>query len=237
MRRHRLRELWNAGEPSLGTYLHISWPSIIELVGHSGMFDYVEFVAEYAPYDLYALENMGRAVDLFDYLSAMMKIEQQPRTYLAVLTPSGVRPRVAAWGVRQQDAAFLWECGSRTPLSKRGQVPALPQSAWAWGLSGSWGGGRRARPGEEAPGTLTKNLPWSAPSPARRGRESANAAGQPLDGYRLEDCQEFYGDQIAHPVQWKGGSDLGSLAGQPIRLRCAMRDADLYSFRFAPGEE
>jgi hypothetical protein len=67
--------------------------------------------------------------------------------------------------------------------------------------------------------------------------EIQNAEGQSLDGYRLEDCQEFYGDQIAHVVQWKGGSDLGSLAGQPIRLRCAMRDADLYSFRFAPGEE
>lgn len=48
------------------------------------MFDYVEFVAEYAPYDLYALENLGRAVDLFPHLSAMMKIEQEPRTYLAI---------------------------------------------------------------------------------------------------------------------------------------------------------
>lgn len=84
MRRNRLRELLKAGDPSLGTHLQISWPSIIELVGHSGMFDYVEFVGEYAPYDLYALENMGRAVDLFDHMTAMMKIEQQPRTYLAV---------------------------------------------------------------------------------------------------------------------------------------------------------
>ena len=84
MRRNRLRELLDADQPSLGTHLHSSWPSIIELVGHSGMFDYVEFVAEYAPYDLYALENLGRAVDLFDHMSAMMKIEQEPRTYLTV---------------------------------------------------------------------------------------------------------------------------------------------------------
>jgi 4-hydroxy-2-oxoheptanedioate aldolase len=48
------------------------------------MFDYVEFVAEYAPYDLFALENLGRAVDLFDHMSSMMKIEQEPRTYLTV---------------------------------------------------------------------------------------------------------------------------------------------------------
>jgi 4-hydroxy-2-oxoheptanedioate aldolase len=48
------------------------------------MFDYIEFVGEYAPYDLYALENFGRAVNLFDHMSAMMKIEQQPRTYLGI---------------------------------------------------------------------------------------------------------------------------------------------------------
>jgi 4-hydroxy-2-oxoheptanedioate aldolase len=84
MRRNRLRELLNADQPSLGTHIHSSWPTIIELVGHSGMFDYVEFVGEYAPYDLYALENLGRAVDLFDHMTAMMKIEQEPRTYLTI---------------------------------------------------------------------------------------------------------------------------------------------------------
>jgi 2-keto-3-deoxy-L-rhamnonate aldolase RhmA len=84
MRRNRLRELLKADKPSIGTHVHSSWPTIVELVGHSKMFDYVEFVAEYAPYDLYALENLGRAVDLFPHLSAMMKVEQEPRTYLAI---------------------------------------------------------------------------------------------------------------------------------------------------------
>src|SRR5437899_1754701 len=84
MRKNRLRELLNSGQPTLGTHIHSSWPTIVELVGHSGMFDYVEFVGEYAPYDLYALENLGRAVDLFDHMSAMMKIEQEPRTFLAI---------------------------------------------------------------------------------------------------------------------------------------------------------
>lgn len=84
MRENRLRKLLDADQPSLGTHIHSSWPSITELVGHTQKFDYVEFVAEYAPYDLYALENLGRAVDLFSHMSAMMKIEQEPRTYLAV---------------------------------------------------------------------------------------------------------------------------------------------------------
>ncbi len=84
MRRNRLRELLDADQPSVGTHLVGSWPSLVELVGHSGMFDYVEFVAEYGPYDLYTLEHLGRAVELFDHMSAMMKIEQEPRTHLAV---------------------------------------------------------------------------------------------------------------------------------------------------------
>ena len=84
MRRNRLRELLNAGQPTLGTHLHISWPSVTELVGYAGNFDYVEFVAEYAPYDLYALENLGRAISIFDHLTGMMKIEQEPRNYLTI---------------------------------------------------------------------------------------------------------------------------------------------------------
>jgi 4-hydroxy-2-oxoheptanedioate aldolase len=84
MRPNRLRELLRAGQPSLGTHLHLSYPGVVELAGHSGMFDYVEFAGEYAPYDLYALENFARAVDLFPHMSSMMKVEQEPRSYLAI---------------------------------------------------------------------------------------------------------------------------------------------------------
>ena len=94
MRKNRLRELLDADQPSLGTHIHSSWPSITELVGHSGMFDYVEFVAEYAPYDLYALENLGRAVDLFDHMSAMMKIELKTQMMKIELKPQIMQNRV-----------------------------------------------------------------------------------------------------------------------------------------------
>ena len=83
MRKNRLRELLDSGRPSLGTHLSIPWPAITELVGHARAFDYVEFVAEYTPYDLFALENLGRAIDLFDHMTGMMKIEQHSRSYLA----------------------------------------------------------------------------------------------------------------------------------------------------------
>jgi len=82
-KRNVLRELLQAGKPTLGIHVHVTWPGIIEVIGHSGAIDYVEFVGEYAPYDLYSLENFGRAVDLFDHMSSMMKIDQEPRIYLA----------------------------------------------------------------------------------------------------------------------------------------------------------
>ena len=82
MRRNRLREKLETGEPTLGTRIHSTWPSVIEIVGHTGVFDYVEFVAEYAPYDLYDLDNMCRAVELLD-MSAMIKIDQEPRRFVA----------------------------------------------------------------------------------------------------------------------------------------------------------
>ncbi len=84
MRHNRLRELLDADQPTLGTRILSSWPTIIELVGHSGMFDYLEFSGEYAPYDHAILENMGRAIELFDHLGGMIKIEQESRVHTAV---------------------------------------------------------------------------------------------------------------------------------------------------------
>ncbi|UCE55002.1 MAG: hypothetical protein JSV31_06065 [Desulfobacterales bacterium] len=82
MRPNKLRELLNAGKPSIGTRVHSSWPSVVETIGHTGMFDYVEFLAEYAPFDLYSLDNFCRAAELFG-MSAIIKVDQEPRTFLA----------------------------------------------------------------------------------------------------------------------------------------------------------
>lgn len=62
--------------------------------------------------------------------------------------------------------------------------------------------------------------------------EIQDEAGKPLPGYGLEDCNEIIGDEIAHTVTWKGGSDLSSLKGGSVRLRFVMKDADLYAMKF-----
>lgn len=84
MRENRLRTLLNEGKPTFGTRVQSSLPMVTELVGRSGQFDYVEFLAEYAPYDLYDLDNMGRAIELFPDFCGMIKIEQSAQWHLGV---------------------------------------------------------------------------------------------------------------------------------------------------------
>jgi len=62
--------------------------------------------------------------------------------------------------------------------------------------------------------------------------EIQKADGEPIAGFALDDCPEFIGDEIEHIVQWKNGGDIGHLAGQPVRLRIKMKDANLYAFKF-----
>jgi 2-keto-3-deoxy-L-rhamnonate aldolase RhmA len=82
MRRNRLRDLLRAGSPSIGTHLQSTWPTMVEVVGHTSRFDYIEFSAEYAPFDLYTLEDFCRAAELHG-MGTMIKLDQEPRKFLA----------------------------------------------------------------------------------------------------------------------------------------------------------
>jgi hypothetical protein len=48
----------------------------------------------------------------------------------------------------------------------------------------------------------------------------------------LAACDELRGDAIEQVVAWKSDADLGAMAGKPVRLRFALNNADLFSFRF-----
>ncbi len=77
-----LRQKLQAGEPTLSTHIHSVWPSEIEALGHTGLYDYVEFVAEYGPSDLHDLDNMCRAAELHN-LGSMIKIDQSLMPFFA----------------------------------------------------------------------------------------------------------------------------------------------------------
>jgi 2-keto-3-deoxy-L-rhamnonate aldolase RhmA len=82
MKPNKLRQLLKNGQPSVSTHIHTVWPSVVEAIGHTGLYDYVEFVGEYAPYDLHDLDNLCRAAELYD-LGMMIKVDQEPRGFLA----------------------------------------------------------------------------------------------------------------------------------------------------------
>ena len=63
--------------------------------------------------------------------------------------------------------------------------------------------------------------------------ELQDAAGRPLEGFSQADADEVFGDQIEGVVTWEGNRDVSSLAGQPVRIRFLLKDADLYAIRFA----
>jgi hypothetical protein len=98
-------------------------------------------------------------------------------------------------------------------------------------VSAPWNGGAMAtKPLIFAGDALEMNYRTSAAGGIRV--EIQSPGGAPLPGFAAADCIEIIGDEIARTVRWKGGSNVGSLAGQPVRLRFVMKDSDLYSIRF-----
>ncbi|MBA7472327.1 4-hydroxy-2-oxo-heptane-1,7-dioate aldolase [subsurface metagenome] len=82
MKNNRLRELLNEGKPTLGIHMVTTSPQIVEIIGHSGAFDYIELCGEYASWGLTDLDNFARAVELSPHMSSMMKVEQEPRIFI-----------------------------------------------------------------------------------------------------------------------------------------------------------
>lgn len=83
MRRNLLREKLDAGKPTVGTHILSAWPTLVELIGHSKQYDYVEFTAEYAPFTMHDLDNLGRSFELMN-MAGMIKIEQTQYTHQAM---------------------------------------------------------------------------------------------------------------------------------------------------------
>lgn len=81
MKENKLRKILNEGKPSVSTRLWSPWAFYTEALADTRKFDYMEFVAEYAPFDQYDLENLCRAAELHD-MSSMIKVDYQNRFYV-----------------------------------------------------------------------------------------------------------------------------------------------------------
>lgn len=82
MHTNLFRKILEENKPSMGTRILSTWPLIVEAVGASAQFDYIEFVAEYAPFTDADLENIVRSAELHK-MSSMIKVDFQNRFYVA----------------------------------------------------------------------------------------------------------------------------------------------------------
>ncbi len=84
-------------------------------------------------------------------------------------------------------------------------------------------------------GTLELNCCTAANGSIRVEIQDAN--GKPLPKFRLSDGQPITGDHVTCVAGWKDGTNVGALAGRPVRLRFVVNDADLFSMKFNPGND
>jgi hypothetical protein len=92
------------------------------------------------------------------------------------------------------------------------------------------GGELLSRPLRFAGKRLSLNFATSAAGGVRV--EIQDAQGRALRGFTLADSVEAIGNEIDRVVRWKKGDDLASLAGQTVRLRLVMKDADVFALQF-----
>ena len=82
MRRNILRELLDSGKPTISTRMVTTSPQVVEIIGHSKAFDFIELLGEYASWTVADLDNFSRTVELFPHMSSMMKVEKEnPNRY------------------------------------------------------------------------------------------------------------------------------------------------------------
>ena len=82
MRPNSLRQKLDADEITVCTRIFNPEPMSVEVLGQTGQYDYVEFVAEYGSFHLHDLDNVCRAAELYG-LGSMIKIDQSHQAFLA----------------------------------------------------------------------------------------------------------------------------------------------------------
>lgn len=77
-----LKERFANNTTTLGTHVYLPDPAVVEAIGHTGMFDYVEFLAEYNAFTLHDLDTFARAAELMN-LGSLIKLDWELNRYFA----------------------------------------------------------------------------------------------------------------------------------------------------------
>ena len=193
MKPNRLRQKLDAGETTVSTNIYTSSPDVVEMLGHAGTFDYVEFEAEYVPYDLHWMDHFARVTELFPHLSAMIKIDQEPRTFMAA----------RAIGAGIQNVLFA---DVRTPEEARQCVAAMkPETPGSVGHQG-YGDRRVSRYFLDGPDAYVKILENSVVALMIEKKSAVDNLEAILDVEGIDMVQFGAADfslNIGKPGQWE----------------------------------
>jgi hypothetical protein len=141
------------------------------------------------------------------------------------------RSNMTAWGIIETSPAewsmyvsehYRWD-------DNRLRRYSIRRDGFASAHAGADGGEWTTRPLTFDGKNLLLNYSTSAAGSMRV--EAMDQAGGALEGYRLEDSVELYGDELEAAARWKHNADLSALAGRTVRFRFVMRDADLFALR------
>ncbi|MFH0794417.1 MAG: hypothetical protein V2A74_10340 [bacterium] len=162
------------------------------------------------------------------------------RRFMEAFIPPGLRStnwgsphgnNMPAWGIlptSENEISIYWQVNcEEIPEQQRGTI----RTDGFVSVNAPYAGGEFVtRPLAFEGKNLILNYSTSAVGNVRV--EIQDEKGKSLEGFAIGDCDEIYGDEIARVVSWNGKSDVSTLAGKTVRLRFAMKDADLYSMRF-----
>jgi 2-keto-3-deoxy-L-rhamnonate aldolase RhmA len=145
MRPNKIRSLLDSGSPTVGTHLFLSDPAVVETVGHSGRFDYVEFLAEYTQYSFPRLDDFCRAAELHN-LGSMIKVDLASHRLVAQRAVGAGFESVLFADPRTADQV------DHCVRSVRADVPGKQRGAYGAALR------RNCPPGYGTPATLADDL-------------------------------------------------------------------------------
>ncbi|MGB3413705.1 MAG: hypothetical protein WBA28_03210, partial [Microbacteriaceae bacterium] len=81
-KKNLMKQAFQSGKPTLGTHIFLPEPAIVEVIGNTGAYDYVEFLAEYNAFDLHDLDALARTTELMG-LGSLIKLDWELNRFIA----------------------------------------------------------------------------------------------------------------------------------------------------------
>ncbi len=175
--------------------------------------------------DVILLTSRGGATYDRCFPQALVRPGADPRNWSARAILPG--PSIVPTGPREMSFYAIENYGHPAPVVQR---YALRTDGLASLNAGYRPGTFRSKPFTFTGQTLTLNASTSAYGCIKA--ELQTEQGQPLPGLSLDDAHPLRGDDLCLTCRWGDRVGVAQYAGQPVRLKLQLCDADVYALQF-----